>query len=1168
MKLLSTVCLCLSVMGVRLAGAAPSEPQVNIPRISDQAAKNIIEAGDFKRSDWRQAAEIRQFNRPNGGSSIPKDTVFYLQHDGKQLLAAALCYDNTMKGQAFERQPDEDLTQDEAVQVVLGVGGDLPIQRLEMGGYEGAQGQVIAPVAHFYEYTCNAVGSISRRYNETPLPNPGFTARTGRFSDGWFTIFQISLASAGISDLEGHLFYFNLFRFYKTQRYGWYIPNFGNYYPLTFGKARFLSIDHNDLRTIEKAPPKPQPQPKSKAVVTSVAISPKLSFYPLSRTLIAEYPADPTKRMAELRLDGTQLKTTCKLSADRSSVVKLKVPDSISEKEITGVTGIRQKDKTLLNELRNTFTIPPLPVWYGTTAGSDYIDKKVPYPWKTPVVEDGTLVLSHARIQFDGALPAGIVVKENALLDGPVQVQAVIHGKTIPVMDSVVIRQEPTRTLFSAESGKGLQVRTMIEYDGFMVVRMRLKGFNAHQLERLDVRIPLVENGVKYINRGSAQDTLKLHGHGYTGNASELWVGNESMGLSFSYDRQCFFSKADGRQIEIVQSPTGKAEMVLRLVDGLGQVKDVDQVFQFFLLPTPTRGDVIPPMLDKLDLWFEEWSDYQGYPDLTKLPAVKERAAKDHAAGKSLYLYFGHVLAENSPDFDTFRNELLAVPTAPLYRRGYDPGKDVPCYLCCFREATGDLLLDGINQLMTEGNIDGIYMDGPTVPCACANPTHSCDDHLPAVWEGDWDQGRIVGQRRFLKRLRGLFDAKGYRFPLWSHTGGALNFPTLSLCDFYWEGEQLSRYRDGYLLEPEKFLIGYTGKPFGFRGIFLSSLYVDATGVKRGLPWSLLHDTEIKPHCGEDLVTQDLFFDLPHRDSSARFFPYWESQPQIKIIEGSLPVSYYLGKDEAVLVVSNLRYVGTQRVQIDVGGMFPSKKLHITSINDRSFIAVNGNQISVNVSEAQTRVFRIAPASTNQVKQVSAPEPLQGEPVFNFKPITAYDSSDWIITGKLATGATPEFQLPLAIAGEDKKGIIVAELKPRLPEDFTAVFSLINEGKFKISIDDVDLVYYRHGGYDRWEVIGLDPFDHEGKCLAKAFTASSTGGVPNRPVELEMICKAGRMSIFFDGRCLLERGLPAKQFRSHRLKFSVWDGDWFGLDVKSITPAARDVTVPNPHPIP
>jgi hypothetical protein len=1165
MKLLLTLCLCLIVIGVRLAEAATSEPQVNIPRISDQTAKNIIEAVDFKRSDWQQAAEIRQFNRPNGGSCIPKDTVFYLQHDGKQLLAAALCYDNTMKGQALERQPDEDLTQDEAVQVVLGVGGDVPVQRLEMGGYEGAQGQVIAPVAHFYEYTCNAVGSISRRYNETSLPNPGFTARTGRFSDGWFAIFQIPLASAGISDAEGHMFYFNLFRFYKTERYGWYIPHYGNYYPLTFGKARFLSINQNDLRTIEKAPPKPQP--KSKAVVTPVTFPPKISFYPLSRTLVAEYPSDATQRIAELRLDGTELETTCKLSADRSSVLKLKVSASISQKEIVGITGIRQKNKTLLNELRKTFTIPTSPVWYGTTAGSEYVEKKVPYPWKTPIVENGTLVLSHAKIKFDGALPSGIVVKEKALLDGPVQVQAVINGKTVPVINSVVTREEPTRTLFSSESGKGLQVRTMIEYDGFMVVRMRLEGFNARQLEHLDVRIPLVENVVKYINRGSAQDTLNLHGHGYIGNASELWAGNESMGLSFSYDRQCFFSKADGRQIEIVQLPNGKAEILLHLVSGAGQVKDPVQVFQFFLLPTPTRGDVVPPMVGKLDLWFEEWSDYQSYPDLTKLPAVKKRSAKDHAAGKSLYMYFGHAIAENSPDFDTFRNELVTVPTAPLYRRGYDPGKGVSCYLCCFREAAGDLLLDGINTLMTQGNIDGIYMDGPTVPCPCANPTHKCDDNLPAVWDGDWDQGRIVGQRRFLKRLRGLFDAKGYRFPLWAHTGGGLNFPTLSLCDFYWEGEQLNRYRDGYLLESEKFLVGYTGKPFGFRGMFLSSLYVDATGVKRGLPWSLLHDTEIKPHCGVGLVTQDLFFDLPHRDSSARFFPYWESQPQIKIIDGSLPVSYYLGKDEAVLVVSNLRYAGTQTVRIDVGGMFPSKKLNITSINDRSFVAVTGNQFSVNVPESQTRVFRITPVTEDQVKEVSVPEP-QGEPVYNFKSITSYDLNDWIITGKLATGANPDFKLPLTIGSEGKKGTIVAELKSRLPEDFTAVFSLINGGKFKISIDNVDLVYYQYGGYDRWEVIGLDPWDQEGKCLAKAFVASPTEVVPNRPVEFEIIYKAGRMTIFYDGRCLVERSLPAKQFRSHQLKFSVSDGHCIGLDVKSITPEAKDMTVPNQHPIP
>ena len=282
------------------------------------------------------------------------------------------------------------------------------------------------------------------------------------------------------------------------------------------------------------------------------------------------------------------------------------------------------------------------------------------------------------------------------------------------------------------------------------------------------------------MNPGSSQKLYQTGGFGYRGNAysSAFWIGSQNAGIIIDSDRQLFYSPRNGRQIEI----TGD-EVVMNFVTPDGIIPPEGTVFEFFLQGTPSRTDTISLM--NADFWFESWSDYQSYPDQTKNEEMQRRikAAKDN--GKDFFLYFGQTLAENTPEFQQFTTDIMAEPRRPWYKRAYNPGKDVPCSVICFRGEAGEMILDGTEKLAVNNGLPGVYLDGPSSPFACDNLNHRCSAYLPAIWDEPWNKGQVSGQREYLKRLRGIFDSRGSRHPLWHHTGGGYHLVTFALCDYY-----------------------------------------------------------------------------------------------------------------------------------------------------------------------------------------------------------------------------------------------------------------------------------------------------------------------------------------------------------------------------------------------
>ncbi|MBQ0104916.1 MAG: hypothetical protein KBT47_02635 [Armatimonadetes bacterium] len=553
------------------------------------------------------------------------------------------------------------------------------------------------------------------------------------------------------------------------------------------------------------------------------------------------------------------------------------------------------------------------------------------------------------------------VMGQKELLAPPVRLGISVNGETldmkkIPQTGTV----KDTYVLFDTKLSDGknsCDVRIKTDFDGFSTVKFRSEDINPEDIDKIYLDIPLAAHKDMYVHRVVSQTIQKLEGFGWSGKGdSSLWLGTHDMGIAYEADMPVFLSENMRKQIEIKEN---KEETLLRLnfVDGKGQVKDKGHIFRFYLTPTPTKNYSLDKtgLYHGMDLWFENWSDWQGYPDMNKVPEMKERNRKDEEEGRKLIIYFSQSLASDSPASLDFFTDLTAYPERGWYKRAYDPGKDVVCYVSCLRELYGDLLLDRIEKLMKETGVNSVYLDGPANPWECTNPTHNhCETNAEITWE-DGDICPYEATRDFMKRLRGVLSESGKPFKIIAHTGGAIYPSTMSFCDGHYEGEQMARFRQGYRLPLSAFAIGYCGMPWGFRVDELPMKPVYSVEQIRTL--ALLHDSCVGdgPYGETGRVTEEkIYGDFQGADTE--YFPYWEEQSYVKY-KGKSLMSFYKNSDSAMIILGNLNY-DTDKGVLDVSGLF-GKNVFVFDVLNNKYINDSPETVNIEIKPWRYTALRI-----------------------------------------------------------------------------------------------------------------------------------------------------------------------------------------------------------------
>ncbi|EIQ00655.1 hypothetical protein OpiT1DRAFT_05204 [Opitutaceae bacterium TAV1] len=973
--ILFSVSLCFC--GENLAAA--TAPTASIPFLQ----KNVTLDGRIGSDEWDDAAVLHPAIALNQADAHAHATPFApdvqttvrLKYDDTYLYLAVTCdEDRSGYPEAYPRNHDGDFTRDDSVQVSLGLVESVTVEReiLDMGGYPGAMGTAGVAADNYYQFTVNAAGARQRMWNERPLLAPRFeSAVTRQAQDAapWTVEYKIPFVSLGVDPVTlGKIvnrdipLFFNFFRYRTPRLIGWHLPAYGGYRPMPFGQIHLLPPGAPATARSTESPASLAPRASASpggSRVSRVAIG----YYPLQGSVVGIIdgnlpPAASDAIRAVLRVSGfpdkeIPLAPEARLGSSsfrNRRLVILPIPAGGQPARKAEFSLYSSNSTKPVHTVVRELPAVTAPEWLGTDAGADYIDKKIPPPWTRPIVDAGsrTVRLVDKAIRFGAfGLPDSVILQESVaadLLAGSAQITLVADGRKIrftPRPPSLAVEGNVVRVTAHADATTPtgvvtLETQARVDFDGFTEIKLRIRpagtgaaAIPAERISRFAVRIPVNPAIALYAHRVLVQKITPLDGFGFSGPAGPLWTGNEQGGLAFSYDTPLFRSKDLRHQVRIIQKPDLPAWMEFNFIDAPGEFPAPGEgdIFRFFLQPTPTKprpAESYRARVADHSRW-EYWSDWQGYPDLAKIPELKKWADAVTASGRIPSLYTCQGLAENSPGFSEYREDFMQKPAWRFYRRHSNPGKDIDCFATNKSGPEGDLQLWAFHKLAHEAGISGTLSDGMSVAWSDDSPGNPYGGGRPIdiSWEADtFIPSRITTQRTFLKRLRGIFHDTGRPLAMTAHTGGGLDPNTLSFFDYYLEGEQLSRFPVNYKIPLATYAIGYSGQSWGFRGIFWTKRWIRSNGAYRALTYALLHNNEIR----EAPLVQQILAEIEPAASdtpSSVFVPYWVADPRISSTTrtGDSRVSYYRTPGQALVVVGNTG-LASDTVTVDLRRLF------------------------------------------------------------------------------------------------------------------------------------------------------------------------------------------------------------------------------------------------------
>ena len=911
-------------------------PQASIP--FTDTPPNID--GVIDPAEWQESCILRQITPLGTTQSDGIETEFLLKYDRNCLYVAAICSEPSAKGPEAYPRPWHDafFNNDDTVQIVLGVADpEIAVrEKINVGGYDGALDNQVTAADFYYTYSVNAVNSVQRQFNEAPQENALFRSAVVPFADGrWAVEMAIPFSSCGLDPVQQRKVFANFFRHRAPVMYGWHLPAFGGYNPMPLGEITFLPAGEAGSR--ENRPERPEKQSVQQVCRASIA------YGPLNGVILGVVQIDgeygeltgeleveglPTVRE---KLDFTAMRNHDSKELDtRQAIVKCPLPEGDQPERLAKFV-VRDDSGREIATAELRCAAAKMPEWLHTDAGREYVEEKIPRPWTRPRISGTTVELLDKTIVLgSNGFPEAVdrTGSESRIFSAPPKIQLSVDGRE-QEFSFGELRIQPRNNQVAAEANATsgpwrLRVKNQIDFDGFMEIKFSLSGGELEKVNRLAVLLPLDRKIVKFLLPGaSVQLAGELTGAGYRNSAGNLWIGNQEEGLAFSFDRNPFRAADLRHQIEIVQDEEGDF-LRLNLVDAAGQLTENEEIFRFFLQPTPTKPYAPRPVRGWVTWWWEGWSRWHGYPDLGRLDEVKKKVEELAAEGKKLTLYCCQGLQEDAPPMQQFRSDLELQPSWRYY---FWQGKN--CFATCKRGPEGDLQLHNYRRIIAETGIRGLMSDGLSVPWGDSNPLHgeSCGAEEKLSMDREI-RSRIVRHREFLKRIRGLFDATGEDFCLVAHTGGGIDVNTLSFFDSYFEGEQLTRFRRGYYPSEAMFSVGYSGLAYGWRTIYWPKQLHNYDGLDTALAYALLFNSEYYTNDNIDPVNIDV--DLLERFAAPgnTFHPFWRKHEKIGFESENCYASLYYGEKESLVVVSNLRY-RKNGYRLDLRKLYPGREIEL-----------------------------------------------------------------------------------------------------------------------------------------------------------------------------------------------------------------------------------------------
>lgn len=601
------------------------------------------------------------------------------------------------------------------------------------------------------------------------------------------------------------------------------------------------------------------------------------------------------------------------------------------------------------------------PPWQGNRIG---ITDEVLAPW-TPVQASGDKATVWGRTYRFGPLPlpASVVARGQELLSAPITLAGSVEGTAISWSGpaAVLAEAKPPRTCFRATADAGrlrCHGEVCVEYDGMVRCDLRLVPQGKVTLNSLALEIPLKAPHALFLHTwpgrwGSAANSTALAPQGHRGPFKPfVWLGDHWRGLSwFAECDRNFFPESPDQVLDIRREGDVVRWRIVLVGKPQSLDKPLEYTFGFQATPVKpaqpdawdfrivhmgnygldqevyapagaaSKPDAAKPggaklLLDHLAesgvrtiCFHEHWSDIQNYPRASQPEALSRLAAACHKRHIQLLLYFGYEMSTIAPEWPRYSEECLVAPRAGGYKRK----PEQTAYIVCYRSHWQDFLAEGIDRILAQHGVDGVYLDGTSEPWGCTNQRHGCGYRRP-----DGSIGAtypFFATRQMMKRIYTIVKHRNPAGQVNVHQSTCMTIPTLAFATSYWDGEQLqsvARKPSALELLPlDAFCAEFMGHNWG---VPAELLWYGSGPFRReeAVSLALLHDVPVRPSGLADLEhSRRLWqtFDALGRHQ-AQWIPYWQSAPGVKTSPPEVKISLYNRPGRGLLVV--LVNLGTQ----------------------------------------------------------------------------------------------------------------------------------------------------------------------------------------------------------------------------------------------------------------
>ncbi|MCX8052686.1 MAG: DUF6067 family protein [Armatimonadetes bacterium] len=631
-------------------------------------------------------------------------------------------------------------------------------------------------------------------------------------------------------------------------------------------------------------------------------------------------------------------------------------------------------------------------------------------PWSKPYVSDHRVSCWGRTYDFQSSLlPARIVTQGDNILAGPIELLAVIGGKSVPWHDVsfklIETGTECVRYLTRANRDSlSVECQMATEFDGATRVDILIKPRGTVDVDSLDLVIPFKPRYAKLfhhsstypiyvwdwpkrrINAGSiGPDGLRLPF------VFHIWLGDDDRGLQVFSESDESWCPSDPENAVIVTPQNGSTMLRMNLLANTKLTKPWKWTFGFIATPVkPWPDDYYDlhycqmgdyPMLERSDGgvpadaehppfidimrnlgvnyvgWHEAWSDEQSLPR-PKYPEKFVTVVKAcHDRGMAVATYTGCYMSVRSKEYN---KDWDVYPVGDYYQHQRPDNGDI-CRITCNNTGYPEFLLGQYSEAVRKYGIDGLYLDGISGPLPCTNTKHGCGY---VGKDGNVHPTMPIWRTRDL--MKGLYRLvkQNKRGIIVSHTSSSILLPALSFADLYIDGEHLlGHLKLGTPEYPEDLLRAeMSGHNFGIPATQLPIRDSDVEVSERARTLSLLYDAlwMWNPYHQADIWRAYDSFGA----AGSKWIPYWKTG--ILISYGDLPdlkISAYLyEKRGALFVVANLGgEAATAKLTIKRKGvgLAPEVPLRAYDASSKDEIAMSGDEMTITVQPNRFRLVAV-----------------------------------------------------------------------------------------------------------------------------------------------------------------------------------------------------------------